>query len=643
MADIIKLTDGTEEISLYLDSSGFEILASGNSFGVADHKHVYHESNAAPGKRLVEERTDNKIWQMKLAVRGDNDDDIANNLARLSRLSANARRYEIKRDVDKVYLHFELDSCTNATYYDVVNIKYSSVALLNYFNRNAQELVFDGLGVEIETRPYGYGDEEELVNQLMTPDFEEDTNSDGLANNWSEIGAPTTTLDTDTYLHGTQSQKVVASSTEGLRSNSLNVEYTYVVGYAWVYLTSGTDITVTLAGNSSDIDSSDYSDATITMEDASGNTWRKIEVSGSRGANATVTMDIESDGTTTSYVDMCYMSGIQTTKAYSGSLKSTPPTAWSSYYKVGPFEFSGTERYYVDVANIPGDIRAGSITSVGLTTGGGSIQGAYIASTSLPAATRVWEIEDWTTDTGGSAWTTVDPDSNASASKSVYTAAAVSTYREPAVEALTAHAGLNGKFKALLRYKLGTANNEFDAYITIYEPRSAGIPAVYFTSDTTTLSVNSTGYHIADMGTVLLTPTANDNPDWAVKFTPRITVERTSGSGNIYLDCIYLIPLEDWVGIIHFAFSTIQAGSDLGYQNMFEEPNAYYINFTGAYDQERIAGVEYVGRSTGLAPRKHNRVQFIVLGDSAGRHISSGDYTTHISYIPRTETILGTK
>jgi len=185
MADVIKITDGTESIDLYYDPSGFEMLESGNDFGVAKHNNTYHESVNLDGKMLVRHSKDNREWGFKLAVRSTSNSDLLESLGALNRLVERARSHQLTGSGNNVYLHIQLDGASQATYYDVIDIDYSRAAFFNYYNLRAKELTFgDGLSLTVITKPIGYGDEESLRNEIINPHFE--TGDGTMASHWNK-------------------------------------------------------------------------------------------------------------------------------------------------------------------------------------------------------------------------------------------------------------------------------------------------------------------------------------------------------------------------------------------------------------------------------------------------------------------------
>ena len=175
--DIIKISDGTTDIGLILEDDGFQMLASGNDFGVPEHDNVYHESSYSNGAALVRERKKNRVWPMKLSVRGSTPDIVINNLITLAKHARQSARQQMLSDIDKVYLSIKIYGSTNTTYYDVVDIEVNGIDILSYINRNLQEIIFgNGLSISVTTKPLGYGDKEILCNILTYPDFHVDTN-----------------------------------------------------------------------------------------------------------------------------------------------------------------------------------------------------------------------------------------------------------------------------------------------------------------------------------------------------------------------------------------------------------------------------------------------------------------------------------
>ena len=299
MANSIVISDGTTTINLYYNASGFEMKADGNSFGIADHDNVYHTPVDRDGEILVRRRLNNIEWPLALNVMGTDNDDTIDIVNELGRLAEQASRYEENRDVDQVYLQIQLDGCSNWTRFDVKDIMYNEIAILNYQNIREKKLIFDdGFEIEVVTHPIGYGAEVELRNELKTPGMDEDHNGDLLASNWSLInGDEVATFNTTNYLVGVRSQQldVGATGDRGIYSDTISFSTLYrgqaFVAYAWVLRVSGTDdITLEVIGDASgSLGTDTYDTATITDTDEDGETWYKLVVSGTIvGADNTV-------------------------------------------------------------------------------------------------------------------------------------------------------------------------------------------------------------------------------------------------------------------------------------------------------------------------------------------------------------------
>jgi len=190
-----------------------------------------------------------------------------------------------------------------------------------------------------------------LENYLGNPHFEQGDIT-GLAKKWYEVGTPTTTLDTTTYLIGTQSQKIVTGTagSDGIVSDAVSAAETSGVAYAWIYKASGDDITVILWDSTASVSraSAKYSTAGwATKTGANGNTWKRVVVSSDSlvsGNNHVLYVErYSTDATqaTTFYVDQCYLE--------LGT--STTPTGWASARNI----VNAGDVNYWDFADMPGD------------------------------------------------------------------------------------------------------------------------------------------------------------------------------------------------------------------------------------------------------------------------------------------------
>lgn len=362
MADVIQLSDGTTTIDLYYDTSGFQMKADGSEFGVADHDNVTHAPINRDGETIVRHRMNNKEWPLALRVSGDDNDDVFDTVNSLGRLAEQARRYEIQDDVDKVYLSVQMDGCSYATYFDVKDIMYNEIAAFNYHNIRTDDLTFDNaFSINVITHPAGYGPLVILHNILKTPGFGEDHDSDGLADNWTDLGA-TAAFNTTNYLVGERSQQITAPSAGyGLRSDTASFNTLYrgqpFRGYVCVYRSSGSaEITATVVGDANGTCATAYySTSTVTDTGEGGATWRKLELSGTIGANDNnVYLQVVNEtGSATFSVDKAYLQ-LDTTYMPSEWISSS---FLANHYNSSRYFASPTEGTvpYLNVYDIRGD------------------------------------------------------------------------------------------------------------------------------------------------------------------------------------------------------------------------------------------------------------------------------------------------
>ena len=363
MANSIVISDGTTTLNVYYNTSGFEMKADGSSFGVADHDNIYHTPVDRDGEILVRHRLNNIEWPLALNVMGTDNDDTIDIINELGRLAEQARRYEENQDVDQVYLQIQLDGCSNWTRFDVKDILYNEIAILNYQNIREKKLIFDdGFEIEVVTHPTGYGAEVVLANEVKTPDFEEDHDSDGFASSWYLVDSGETyQFNTTNYLVGTRNQQITTNSSTNMGIDSLSISFstTYrnqvFVGYAWVIRTGGPDdITLDIIGDvSGSLGTDTYDTATITDTGAGGETWYKLVVSGTIGSSDnTVRVRVSRTSADASDVTQFCID-----KVYFQFGVSTAPTEWMSSKFVSNHYESTSEGIvpYINFYGIRGD------------------------------------------------------------------------------------------------------------------------------------------------------------------------------------------------------------------------------------------------------------------------------------------------
>jgi len=312
-----------------------------------------------------------RVFFFELNVEGTDNDAVANAVARLMRWvdGANqpALRYHMIGDAVELRLRIQLDGATN---YTESSVKWGFVdAGAAWFNAAAiiNDMAY-GVIVALHLPPYSEGASISLTNYVSNGDFLVESSTSGLAQDWSSVGtpSPTLTLDTTTYLVNGVSQKVVTdnANNSGVMCATITAATTfYVAAFAWIYVESGGDpVTVIIRdGSGTTIDSAKTSDAgLLSITDRNGNTWVRVEVSGSEATNADCKLRIiraTSDATvaTTFYVDACYVE-------VSTAAVTVPAAGWSSYYsldnRADETNAAMGQRNWLDLALIPGDAPA---------------------------------------------------------------------------------------------------------------------------------------------------------------------------------------------------------------------------------------------------------------------------------------------
>jgi len=323
---------------------------------------------------------------------------------------------------------------------------------------------------------------------------------------------------------------------------------------------------------------------------------------------------------TTFYVDKCYLQyGL-------GSLSH--PTAWASHYRVGPHHDGSTYNYYIDVTDIPGDVE--SLSHITAYRQDDTVDqynfDIYIANSFTNATNmRVSELETWSA-SGGSPVIN-DPDSNASNSKSITLSDSAYLEKKYALNE-------NGeKFKVLLAYKITDESTtwiaRFDSY-ALYEAYNQG--------ENVTLSGASTSYYrIADLG-IFQGPRLNSQIDYNEHIYMFLYLTLSSGTGDITVDCIYFIPLSDWLVYVDGGSWDLPIG--LNVQNEYKSlPQSYLAQHGDGYSYS----AKSIGKLGGFMPGYHNRLVTLWLSEHQTRALEFTYWDMVIKYIPRTSFLLGTE
>jgi len=565
MADSIYLFAGeaytTNLLELALNTNDLQLLVPGSEMGAPQHENIWHTSPWVSGERLVRHRVKNRTWPVRLLAGDKNSaspaDDLADALAALERLVLQARRAQTDEDVEEIGLYIKLDGASRATYYTVLDMECSGMSLLEEISRLRKDAQASFVLV---TKPFGYGDQETLENWLLTPHFEEDGNADGLADNWTESGTPTTTLDTDTYLCGSQSQKVVTDTagTDGIYADTVYCSGNQgdsFVAYAWVYKASGDEVTLDVVGDvSGSLGTATYSAATTTATGEGNNTWYRLEVTGTVGASdTTLTFRVErlsgdAAAATTYYVDKCYLQ----------LDASAVPTAWCSQRTIYQHSDADAGKVcYLDVTDVPGDVEAetefmlyANSTGIGYVHAGrrsaGRKQAAGGYYQSLPAVGDTAYSADATRINGGT-WTTT-PTSTWAPVGDTHPVYGLQTN------------GLSGRFRAFASINdangsSATEAERADFWLHVYPGNVIDTEAVK-----TTQMDHNTRWQWVDLGFVdIARPTlrahfSTDTDDNDMQAFLQLMTKRDTGSYAISCDALLLIPLET------DAFLTFEAG-----------------------------------------------------------------------------------
>jgi len=384
MADQLYLFTGTSydtvEIELALATDSLQALTPGTELGTAGHNNTWSASPDNLGFRLLDHQKENRIWPVRLLI-GNKDaanpaDSMQNAFQKLQRLIKQARRFEMEEDVDPVGLVVLLDGATNKTMFLVKDMEINGISVFDEASRtwgNAQSTFM------MVTEPLGFGEEETLESWVKTPHMQEDINSDGLADNWNEYNNPVTSLSTTYFLCGSKSQSVLVgpTATEGIYSDTIACtayQSDDFVSYVWVYRLTGSDeITFDVVGDDSgSLGTAEYGAATTTIVSPDGNTWSRLEVTGTVGAaDTTITLRVERLAGDANEITRFYVD-----KAYFQFGVDTIPTGWCSQRVL--YQHSRSEEgavNYIDTEDILGDEEAD--TEFVIVTGNVHANGYY--------------------------------------------------------------------------------------------------------------------------------------------------------------------------------------------------------------------------------------------------------------------------
>lgn len=609
MAFVCKITDYVTEIDLYYSAAaGFSLLDEGFKPSRPESRTLYGGLNET---RVIQHLDGKRRIPLNLHLGGSSDDDMLNRINELQRLVKQSRDFHLMGWGDEVFLEFKLSAATNTSRFPVLSGEDMNIdRIMSMFVKDA-ELV-DSISLVLVCKPYWESTTlYTLENYLRVPHFEEDGNSDGLADHWAELGTPTTTLDTTIRILtqdgkdlGTQSQKVVTDDAgdDGIYSAVVSDTETSGVGYAWVYAPSGDEVAVELYDATAPAvkDTALYSEAGWeTKEGADGNTWKRLVVSSDSLTSENdhclriIRRTGDASAITTFYVDQCYLE--------LGT--STVPVGWMSGRWVSNcYDYIGTTRRvnFIDFADMPGDVAAKCQILMKEIGGAAPPQILWIGMDSRqPYAVTLYKDYQGAADAGRSGG-------------EYYTGAASSTTTDVPGELQLGGTTPQGKYRAFaavydthddplcdwtVRWRAG-------AWDTVHDSEEKQCPVLGY-------------WFLLDMGVVDFGHVVSSEYP-AILAGVALRKHRSTGTEAVRADVLILIPVEDVYRIISvkdeyptinslFAVGSWYLVSDM----LIDPPKDYAINFSGEA-LRYFTKILHAGSEIRLPPKKAFRLWFLV-------------------------------
>jgi hypothetical protein len=443
------------------------------------------------------------------------------------------------------------------------------------------------------------------------PHFEEDKNSDGLADYWDEVGTPVTTINTTNYMVGTQSQQVVTDSNdEGVShyvgpplNSELDLDF---VAYAWVYLVSGSDVTLEVSGDFGSVTTT-YSSATTTATGKGGATWRRLEVT------STLTGGNEDNLLISTYADSGTTFCVDKTIITSGS--TIPETWMSGRYFRNYYDDTDTGVNYVDFVDVPGDLPA--ITKYKVQSSSALMY--YMSNRKLPLVRHSYfYFENQGT-----------PGANCSSDE--YESTVVGTaFAEIASYTITTPPRNTYRGKYVLFSKLydeaGTGTVTLKASIK----RGSNAPEV---ESLTVTEGDPSVWLVQQLAILDLSEPMNDNAIYFNQIEIRIYAKRDAGSNNIRVDFSMLVP----TGVCIFEQHQVGVATEWAYLST-ETQREYTLD---AYTNIILDEADMLGDVPELDPLTDNRLFLISSNDSSYWGLGVISYLAQVTIIPRTEFLFG--
>jgi hypothetical protein len=649
MAGTLAIVNNTTAVSTNIDD------------GTVYKVHSYVIETAAPNitfhvpdegdTRIIRISDGDRQAQLVISVFGTSRDVLDLAVSDLRLLLREATNHELDDSFPLYYFNTQPSNATYATRHDIRAgwLDDSSSHFEEWKDRN---LVAYHTILNMILTPYGYRATVTLQNYLASSShFLEDSDSDGLADGWTERTAATTvtTIDTTHALVGHSSQKVIATSAasdQGIFSDTVTcAQSSNLSGFAWVYLTAGSDpITVILRdGADGVIDAPTLSTSDTSNTDKSivsktgGATWYRVPVNGSNTAAANAYIEVTrvsgaASAGATYYVDATYLN-INT---------QTVPDGWISS-RVTENNYSletEADINYLDVWGLPGDADAVAIWKITAQSQGlGFYLGRMIDGKTLASKQTHWLDSADGTGTasagGNGVWSTDANASWAGDSAALFTEGTTNNggYLEFTLSGVDAR-----NFARTPRKIIGLVQADVVAatlLLGVYGDTAQTNFASHNVAVSPAVAANPT---LLDLGTVSLAGVLPDNvPDTAnPDIVIRITVDGLAQTEKVYIDALFLMPLKPEDIVYH-----ITQGSGFGANDIWIDGlNKQIVPEDRGFDRHMWQGsMWYLA-----AGQTMNRLVYMTFNNATQfTYDLAAGFNWKLDYIPRGRHLVGSR
>lgn len=523
-----------------------------------------HDSDDGPPDTInLEEQR--RVWAFALKVTGDNPAQVSKNISNLRRhiqgKHSTAYQAYLNKSQPRVIFRMQLDSTGSSPLTDFV-IQHGSIQdNSSYYRKDAliNEIALD-VNVNLICTPAGRGETITLRNDLASsPHFIEDSNGGGLADGWGASNW-VTTLDTDIYLIGGKSQKLV--TVDAVSTSNMNntpavavAASSNIVAYIWITAPGAVDpirlriqdgggLTIQqkiFTTDGSGTETSGISDMMVIG--ASGDKWYRVSFSGTN-TNANVLLVVNRNAAEATQISTYYVDG-----AYLEVGQTVIPDAFSStaalQNRYDPTAANQERINYLDVWGVPGDMPAYVKTDLSIidTTFTGTLLN-YVGQQHdgrILAANHVYRVEGENIATIAAWSNVVDATvSNGSYKRNANTGTAMTNTLDFSV------AQSQSLFLTPKRVFLRCRANLAGCTIAVTVISASG--DTILTLNTVNV-VNSTSWYLLDLGILngvgLIDPT---NPDVFDIFNVDFSIVATApAAANIDFDVFYFMPVDEFM------------------------------------------------------------------------------------------------